>query len=243
LDYAVEVQGAVVAQISYYMRRLWQIVSWTSFRRSGQRVGRQMWKRHTRQEVQFLVRNNLRHRRDIEHAYLHAISHAQHEIVIANAYFLPGRRFRSVLLNAARRGVRVVLLLQGKADHRLLHYATLALFEELLDAGIEIHAYTQSFLHAKVAVVDGKWATVGSSNIDPFSLWLAREANLVVQDSGFAGALRESLLHEMRHGAHAVNKSVWHEQGLFARILLRGSYILVRLLAGISGYARRHDDI
>ncbi len=243
LDYAVEVQGAVVAQISYYMRRLWQIVSWTSFRRSGQRVGRQMWKRHTRQEVQFLVRNNLRHRRDIEHAYLHAISHAQHEIIIANAYFLPGRRFRSVLLNAARRGVRVVLLLQGKADHRLLHYATLALFEELLDAGIEIHAYTQSFLHAKVAVVDGKWATVGSSNIDPFSLWLAREANLVVQDSGFAGALRESLLHEMRHGAHAVNKSVWYEQGLFARILLRGSYILVRLLAGISGYARRHDDI
>jgi cardiolipin synthase len=243
LDYAVEVQGPVIAQISYYMRRLWQIVSWTNFRRSGQRVGRQTWKRHARQEVQFLVRNNLRHRRDIEHAYLHAISHAQHEIIIANAYFLPGRRFRRVLLNAAHRGVRVVLLLQGKADHRLLHYATLALFEELLDAGIEIHAYTQSFLHAKVAVVDGKWATVGSSNIDPFSLWLAREANLVVQNSSFAGALRDSLLQEMKRGAHSVTKSVWHERGLFARILLRGSYILVRLLAGISGYARRHDDI
>ncbi len=243
LDYAVEVQGEIVRQISYYMRRLWQIVSWTNLRRSGQRIGLQTWKRYARQEVQFLVRNNLRHRRDIEHAYLRAISHAQHEIIIANAYFLPGRRFRRVLLNAARRGVHVVLLLQGKVDFRLLHYATLALYEELLQAGIEIHAYTQSFLHAKVAVVDGKWATVGSSNIDPFSLWLAREANLVVQDEGFAGALRESLMHEMRHGAHALSKSIWHERSVWSRMLLRGSYALVRLLAGVSGYARRHDDI
>jgi cardiolipin synthase len=243
LDYAVEVQGAVVAQISYYMRRLWQIVSWTNLRRSGQRVGRQVWKRNVHADVVFLIRNNLRHRRDIEHAYLHAISHARHEVIIANAYFLPGRRFRKVLLNAARRGVRVVLLLQGKADHRLLHYATLALFEELLEAGIEIHSYTKSFLHAKVAVVDGVWATVGSSNIDPFSLWLAREANLAVQDSGFAGALRESLLQEMAHGAHSVTKLLWHRQSLWARMLLRASYAFVRLLAGISGYAHRQDDI
>lgn len=243
LDYAVEVQGEVVAQISYYMRRLWQIVSWTNLHRSGARIGRQVWKRHAQKEVTFLIRNNLRHRRDIEHAYLHAISHAKHEIIIANAYFLPGRRFRKVLLNAARRGVRVVLLLQGKADHPLLHYATLALFEELLQAGIEIHSYTRSFLHAKVAVVDGRWATVGSSNIDPFSLWLAREANLMVRDSGFAGALRESLLQEMTHGAHTISKLQWHRQNLWARMQLRASYAFVRLLAGISGYAHRQDDI
>lgn len=243
LDYAVEVEGATVAQISYYMRRLWQIVSWTNLRRSGGRVERQKWNRHAQQEVSFLIRNNLRHRRDIEHAYLRAISHAQQEIIIANAYFLPGRRFRRALLHAARRGVRVVLLLQGRVDNRLLHYATLALYEELLQAGIEIHAYTQSFLHAKVAVVDGKWATVGSSNIDPFSLWLAREANLVVQDQGFAAALRESLLHEMQHGAHAVTRSVWHQRGMWERLLLHASYGVVRLLAGFSGYARKHDDI
>lgn len=243
LDYAVEVQGPVVEQISYYMRRLWQIVSWTSLRRSGSRVGKLARQRSAQKEVAFLIRNNLRHRRDIEHAYLRAISHAQHEIIIANAYFLPGRRFRRALLNAARRGVKVVLLLQGRVDHLLLHYATQALYEELLQAGIEIHAYTQSFLHAKVAVIDGKWATVGSSNIDPFSLWLAREANLVVQDSAFAGALRQSLMDEMQHGARIVARSDWHKRSLWVRLLLQGSYALVRFLAGMTGYAHKHDDI
>ncbi|TAJ77432.1 MAG: cardiolipin synthase ClsB [Gallionellaceae bacterium] len=243
LDYAVEVRGPVVAQIAHSMLKLWKLVSWTNFRRSGSRAGLFMRQEPTRREVVFLIRDNLRHRRDIEHAYLRAIGHAQHEIIIANAYFLPGRRFRRVLLHAARRGVKVLLLLQGKVEYRLQHYATLALYGELLQAGIEIHEYTRSFLHAKVAVVDGKWATVGSSNIDPFSLWLAREANLVVQDGGFAAALRDSLLQEMRQGARRVAESDWQRRNLLGRIVLRGSYALVRMLAGMTGYARKHDDI
>ncbi len=243
LDYAVEVRGPVVAQIAHPMLRLWKLVSWTNFRKSGSRPGLFAAKPAAPAGVAFLIRDNLRHRRDIEHAYLRAIKHARHEIIIANAYFLPGRRFRRVLLKAAARGVKVVLLLQGKVEYRLQHYATLALYDELLQAGVEIHEYTRSFLHAKVAVVDGKWATVGSSNIDPFSLWLAREANLVVQDEGFAGALRASLWEEMQSGAHIVSRSDWRERNFWARIVLRGSYALVRLLAGMTGYARRHDDI
>lgn len=243
LDYAVEVQGPVVAQIGHSMRKLWQLVAWTNFRKSGSRVGLFARQRSAQKDVVFLIRDNLRHRRDIEHAYLRAISQAQHEIIIANAYFLPGLRFRRVLLKAVRRGVKVVLLLQGRVEYRLQHYATLALYDELLQAGVEIHEYTRSFLHAKVAVVDGKWATVGSSNIDPFSLWLAREANLVVQDSGFAGALRQSLLDEMQHGARKVIRSDWHKRSMWVRILLRGSYALVRLLIGMTGYAHKHDDI
>ncbi len=243
LDYAVEVQGPVVAQIAHSMLRLWKLVSWTNFRKSGRRAGLFVRQRPAQKEVAFLIRDNLRHRRDIEHAYLRAISQAQREIVIANAYFLPGLRFRRVLLKAARRGVKVVLLLQGRGEYRLQHYATLALYDELLQAGVEIHEYTQSFLHAKVAVVDGKWATVGSSNIDPFSLWLAREANLVVQDSGFAGALRQSLMDEMQHGARKVIRSDWHKRSMWVRILLRGSYALVRLLIGMTGYAHKRDDI
>jgi cardiolipin synthase len=242
LDYAVEVQGAVVTEITYSMRKLWRLVSWTNFRRSGHRVGRPA-QHSAHQDVQFLIRDNLRHRQDIEHAYLHAISHAQHEIIIANAYFLPGHRFRHVLRKATGRGVRVVLFLQGKMEYRLQHYATLALYDELLQAGIEIHEYTQSFLHAKVAVVDGMWATVGSSNIDPFSLWLAREGNLVVQDAGFAAALRASLLLEMQYGARRVTQEAWRQRGLWTRIVLRSSYALIRLLAGLVGYTHKSDDI
>jgi cardiolipin synthase len=169
--------------------------------------------------------------------------HAHQEIIIANAYFLPGIRFRNALQNAAQRGVRVVLLLQGRVDHIFMHYATLALYEELLRAGIEIYECTQNLLHAKVAVVDGKWATVGSSNIDPFSLWLAREANLAVLDEGFAGALRSSLMHEIQHGSRQIVHTEWSKKSIWVRLLARAGYTLAKFLAGMTGYVRKHDDI
>jgi cardiolipin synthase len=243
LDYAVCVEGEVVQHIHLAVRHLWRLVSWVSLQ--PQRIHPHPLKpeRLSSPQIGFLIRDNLRHRRDIEHAYLRAISRAQHEIIIANAYFLPGKRFRRALHKAVQRGVRVVLLLQGQMEYRLQHYATLALYDEMLNAGVEIYEYRSSFMHAKVAVVDGEWATVGSSNIDPFSLWLAREANLVVRDHSFASALRGSLLHEMQGGAVRVDHDRWHRRGLYARFLLRVSYGLVRVLAGLAGYAHRRDDI
>jgi cardiolipin synthase len=148
------------------------------------------------QTAAFLVRDNILHRRDIEEAYLEAIAAAQQDILLANAYFLPGRRFRRALHDAVKRGVRVVILLQGRIEYRLLHYATQALYGRLLGAGIRIFEYRRSFLHAKVAVIDSHWATVGSSNIDPFSLLLAREANIVVKDP----AVRRKSARESRPG-------------------------------------------
>ena len=243
LDYAVEVQGDTVGQIHASMQRLWMLVSWTNFRRQREHAKpRSVQADAAQPKVVFLVRDNLGHRRDIEHAYLAAIAAAQREIIIANAYFLPGVRLRRALLDAARRGVRVTLLLQGRVEYRLQHYATLALYDELLIAGVEIYEYHISFLHAKVAVVDGYWATVGSSNIDPFSLWLAREANLEVRDAGFAEALRTSLLQEIEHGAQLVSHSAWRGYGLWQRLLMRVSYAVVRFLTGVTGYARGHDE-
>ena len=244
LDYAVEVQGDTVAHVSVAMLRLWALVSWTTFRRQ-QKLERFMHT-HTRgaqQKIRFLLRDNLRHRRDIEQAYIKAIGGAQHEIIIANAYFLPSQHLRHALLHAAHRGVKVMLLLQGKVEYRLQHYATLALYDELLHAGIEIHEYHASFLHAKVAVVDGQWATVGSSNIEPFSLWLAREANLVVRDAEFAGALRASLLQEIARGALMLEHSTWSKRGAWMRLVTRASYAMVRVLTSIIGYARGRDDV
>ena len=243
LDYAVEVQGPVVEQISYAMCKLWQLVSWTNLLGSGTRLIKPLRQKSRQHEVIFLIRDNLRYRRNIEHAYLSAIWKAQNEIIIANAYFLPGQRFRDALRDAAKRGVRVILLLQGKVDHIFMHYATLALYGELLQAGIEIHECTRNLLHAKVAVIDTRWSTVGSSNIDPFSLWLAREANLVIQDTGFAGALRESLMHEIQHGSHLVAQTIWSKQPFWHRLLARVGYVLAKFLAGMTGYGQKHDNI
>jgi cardiolipin synthase len=187
-----------------------------------------------------VVRDNFRHRDDIEDAYLGAIRSASEEILLANAYFLPGRRFRRALTDAARRGVRVVLLLQGRADHPLQHYASLALYGTLLDAGVEIYEYHRSMLHAKVAVIDYRWTTIGSSNIDPFSLLLAREANVVIEDRRFAADLRLSLHRAMEEGAIAVPPLRWRQQPLGRRVRIWLAYALVRLMMGLAGYGRPH---
>ncbi|HEY6094697.1 MAG TPA: cardiolipin synthase ClsB [Gallionellaceae bacterium] len=244
LDYAVQVEGEVVRDIHASMLRLWLLVAWTQFPHHGQRAKiRRLTATATQQQVGFLMRDNFRHRRDIERAYLNAINGAEREIIIANAYFLPGRRFRHALLAAAGRGVRVVLFLQGRVEYRLQHYATLALYDELLRAGIEIHEYRASFMHAKVAVVDGEWSTVGSSNIDPFSLWLAREANLVVRDAAFAAQLRDDLLSEMQRRGRRVTRSLWRNLNVFGWLVMRTSYFLARLVAGVLVYHKGLDDI
>lgn len=244
LDYAVEIEGDVVQDIQVSMSRLWLLVAWTHFHRQGE-LGkvRLLHDAPIQHQVVFLRRDSLRHRRDIERAYLEAIAGAQREIIIANAYFLPGRKFRRALLLAAQRGVRVVLFLQGKVEYRLQHYATMALYEELLRAGMEIYAYHASFMHAKVAVVDSQWATVGSSNIDPFSLWLAREANLVVKDAAFATSLRDDLIAEMQLRSHRVEPSVWRKLNIANWLVMRISYTLARLLIGVLINYRVRDDI
>jgi cardiolipin synthase len=134
--------------------------------------------------------------------------------------------------------VRVVLLLQGRVEYVLLHYASRALYGALLDAGVEIHEYTRSFLHAKVAVIDGQWATVGSSNIDPFSLLLGREANIVADDRRFAQELRESLQGAMADGAERVARQQWRRQPLLRRVKIWIAYGVARFLMGMFGYAR-----
>lgn len=233
LDYAVRLQGAQANGVGEEMRHLWGVVKWATLRRRIGRMRAQLRRKSplpSDAQLQFLLRDNFRHRRDIERAYLQAIATAHSEVIIANAYFLPGRPLRQALKAAAARGVRVVLLLQGRVEHRLQHYATLALYGQLLADGIELYQYHHSFLHAKVGVVDGEWATVGSSNLDPFSLFLAREANLVVSDPQFAGALRDSLLQAIQSGGRRVSHASRHPVTL---LLAKISYGLIRLLMNL----------
>lgn len=241
-DYAVEVRGPLVSVIAASSRRLWWLVSWASLRRRRMPSPRSVQVPPAAGSVRaaFLIRDNLRHRRDIEDAYLDAIASARSEIVIASAYFFPGRQFRQALTDAARRGVRVVLILQGLSDHPLLAYASRALYPHFLSCGVRLFEYNRSILHAKVAVVDSRWATVGSSNIDPFSLLLAREANVVVDDEPFAGRLRASLEIAMTQGAEERHLESLRRLPLIRRLATWIAYQCVRAAIGIAGYGGRH---
>ncbi len=246
-DYAVRVEGPLVKKISASCRRLWLRVAWSrrlhfGWRRTSKRLFSPP-QSAGRMRAAFVVRDNFLHRRNIEDAYLQAIEQAQSEIILANAYFLPGQNFRHALLAAARRGVRVVLLLQGKIEHRLAYYAARALFGNFLDAGIEVYEYHQSILHAKVAVIDEHWATVGSSNLDPYSLLLALEANIVVEDRSFAATLKDSLEQAMKMGARRVSEQSWRSQPVMLRLASWLSYGMVRFMIGIAGYAPKDKPV
>jgi cardiolipin synthase len=244
-DYALRVEGPLLADIHASTTKLWRYVSWTQLRQQGRRGGAvpAVTAPCGTQRAAFVIRDNLRHRNDIENAYLAAIAGAHSEIVIACAYFIPGRTFRRALIDAAGRGVRVVLLLQGRVEYMLLHYAARALYLYFLNAGVEILEYHRSFLHAKVAVIDNHWATVGSSNIDPMSLLLAREANVLIDDADFARELRLSLNEAIESGAQPVLRTRWEQQShtLPMRVMTWLCYGLVRFLSGWSSYGRARE--
>lgn len=242
-DFAVRIEGPLVVRVQAAMIRLWRLMSWASFKR---RQGSLRWVSPVRQRVgrvraEFLVRDNIGHRRDIEVAYLQAIENARQEIVLANAYFFPGRSFRHAMIDAARRGVNVTIILQGRIEYWLLHHATRVLYGELIAAGIRIVEYRKSFLHAKVAVIDDAWATVGSSNIDPFSLLLAREANVVIHDRAFAARLRRCLVQAIADGGLEITAEKLLQQHFWQRGISWFAYGIVRMAMGLAGFRGRQS--
>jgi cardiolipin synthase len=257
LDFAVCAQGELVGHIQESMAQLWWRLQGAQHARERKlpqvlrpfkTAGLPMpWKQSLPlpdglpppSRAALLLRDNVLHRSQIERAYLKAIGLARHEVLIANAYFLPGRRLRKALMHAARRGVRVRLLLQGRYEYFMQYHAARPVYGALLAAGVEIYEYDASFLHAKVAVVDPgndrPWATVGSSNLDPLSLLLAREANVVVADRLFAQQLHQRLSQVIASQSTPVSATFaqrrWHQ-----RLRDRLAFGLMRLALFLTGH-------
>lgn len=262
LDFAVELRGAVAAEVQRIAQALWTRASlgrgWREevalLARSAEPVARTMqllrgmrtgmrdgaprpWDRSLPPvRAALVVRDNFRQRRAIERSYIEAIGRARERIDIACPYFYPGRAFRRALRRAAARGVHVRLLMQGKIDYRIAALAARVLYDELLAHRIRVFEYTPAFLHAKVAVVDREWATVGSSNIDPLSLLLNLEANVVLLDEGFTGELAQRLDTAFSESAEIISPALrpglrgWASRGFIAWIA--NAYLR---LAGITG--------
>ncbi len=247
LDFAVRVTGPLVDDVHGTMARLWWRLQVTreatkfdfegALRavREAAHAGSDMAaaSADVRHEAvaALVLRDNVRYRRRIEGTYRVAIAQARSEILIANAYFVPGVQLQRALLRAARRGVRITLLLQGRYEYFMQYHASRAVYGMLLKAGIEIIEYEASFLHAKVAVMDaanGALATVGSSNLDPLSLLLAREANVFVRDDAFAAELRDHLLHAIAHQGRRVDPQTHMQRPVSTRALTWVAYGLMR---------------
>jgi cardiolipin synthase len=205
-DYAVEVEGPIVAQIQGFMRAA--LVPDKPVRRWYQRRTAPPLDKMPAvagdADAIFVWRDNLQHKNDIERHYRLAIRLARRRVVIANAYFFPGYTFLRDLRKAAQRGVEVSLILQGNPDMPIVQMAGAMLYHHLLRDGVRIYEYGDRPLHGKVALVDDEWATVGSSNLDPLSLSLNLEANIMIRDRGFNRQLYNSLHKLMTNSCRQV---------------------------------------
>ena len=252
-DFAVKVTGPLVKEAHSTLEQFWLHV------KLGQQMEHLQWKKlgltfkqvlgqnssesptqkadRTQDAVwaALVLRDNVFHRSSIERTYRKAIGEAREEVLIASAYFLPGRKLRHALIHAAKRGVRVRLLLQGRYEYFIQLHGARMVYGALLDAGVEIYEYTAGYLHAKVAVVDGHWATVGSSNLDPLSMLLAHEANVVLEDTQFAKSLQSSVLLALDQQSQRVDPKVYKQRVWHARFLDMLALGLVRMVLFLMG--------
>jgi cardiolipin synthase len=150
--------------------------------------------------------------------FLLALASARQSIHITNPYFVPDDKMIVTLMDAARRGVRVVLLIPGAIDHNLVRQASRSEFGRLLKSGVLIYEYRPALLHAKTMVIDGVWATVGSTNLDNRSFALNEELNVAVYDAGVAQRL-ESVFTQDLANSRPVTYKDWSRRGLRSRFL------------------------
>ena len=217
-DYAVQIEGPIVAEIHRFTAAAFKLprghTPW--YRRRHRQAEPEALAQVGDAEALFVTRDNQEHRTDIERHYRIAIRAARRDVLIANAYFFPGYRLLKELRKAARRGVRVRLILQGKPDMPIVKTAAGLLYDHLQRAGVEIYEYCKRPLHGKVAVADDEWSTVGSSNLDPLSLSLNLEANVIIRHRGFNQHLRQRLEDLIQHSClpvtaeHRPRQNLWH---------------------------------
>ena len=211
-DYSVELQGPLVSDIHAFVRSQLGVgtavknLSDAATAPAGQAASSPLPNAGEAQAM-LVTRDNREHKTDIERHYRIALRGARHRIIIANAYFFPGYRLLRQLRRAARRGVDVRLILQGEPDMPIVKLAAGLLYQHLLGAGVRIYEYCERPLHSKVALTDDEWATVGSSNLDPLSLSLNLEANIIIKDRTFNHQLAANLEHLISSSCKQINAS------------------------------------
>jgi cardiolipin synthase len=240
-DYAVEVHGPVVADIHQTCMLLLLRASSRKERRNYIRNARAVVPDAAGNIRALLVeRDNNGHSNDIERQYLLAARLAQKRLVIANAYFFPGYRLLRELRRAAQRDVAVTLILQGQPDMPWVTALSRLLYKYLLRSGVKIYEYCKRPLHGKVALMDEKWVTVGSSNLDPLSLSLNLEANVVIEDQEFNQQLHDHLIHLVEHDCQQLNLEA-AERGYWWRTpLIFLSFHFLRKFPTIMGWLPAH---
>lgn len=219
-DTHLRIEGPAARELEYFFLRTWQ-------RERGAPLAEARYSAPPRTpdpRVQVICSEKRRGRGDIGREYRDAIGGARSRIWLTNAYFLPTLRLLRALSAAARRGVDVRVIVAGTTDVRAVRYASRSIYGRLLRAGVRVYEYLGRVLHAKTAVVDGFWSTVGSSNLDSQSLKMNLEVNAFVRGERFARALEE-MFREDLESCDEITLDSWERRGVVDRALSWSAYL------------------
>lgn len=240
-DYSMRLRGPVVQDIHRACLNLL---------RHGDSRPRPFWRRAKRSpppaessggvRAMLVIRDNALHKRDIERHYLQVINSAKHRLLFAHAYFFPSYSLLRALRNAARRGVEVTLILQGEPDMPWVRLCTQLLYGYLLREGVKIYEYKERPFHGKLALADRHWATLGSSNLDPLSLSLNLEANVIIDDEAFNQTLFKHLEGLIRDHGEPISMQLVRRRYWWRMPLVFLSFHFLRHYPVIAGWFPAH---
>lgn len=219
-DTHVRIAGPAARELLYYFLRTWRREQGPAFDEDRYVFG----SRRPDPHVQVISSERRKGRNDIGREYRDAIGNARSRILITNAYFLPTLRLFYALTDAARRGVDVRIIVAGATDVPPVRYAARSIYGRLLRAGVRVHEFVGRVLHAKTAVIDGAWSTVGSSNLDSQSLKMNLEVNAIIRSRAFAAAL-ERMFFEDLGACEEVTLDAWTRRSPLERAISFGAYL------------------
>lgn len=180
--------------------------------------------------VSIVASQGMKGTNQIKRAYLDAIRSAQERICITNSYFVPPPRILRAIRKASQRGVEIYLLVPQKSDVRLIDYACRALYAKLLGWGVRIFEWEGSVLHSKTAVIDRKWSTVGTCNMDQLSLFYNLEVNVVIKGKTFGDQMEAMFWEDLKQSREILATDWIRRRGPFRKILENTSYYLLAWL-------------
>lgn len=206
LDYALFVRGDACKEIAVICQQIWQR-RFVRFPREEPMVNADGG------GVSVRVSQNdwFRRKNQISAAYKYMLRNAHEEIIIVASYFIPTRRLLTILTRAAKRNRKVKIVLSGNSDVLLMKGAMAYLYDKLLSSGVHIYEYNASVLHAKICVIDRKWSSIGSHNLNHLSEFFSIEMNIDVMNKPFSKALSDELVELMERQCTEVNWEVYRE--------------------------------
>ncbi len=210
-DTMIRMRGPVVEDIKKSFAELWQntksknYFSHSNFERSSA-------------DPRFLINHGGFGQKEIYEEMRSQIQKSEKSIYLTTSYFFPDRNFFQLLLDAANRGVVIKMILRGKDDEFLPVRFSSSYFHKALKANIQIFRYDSAIIHAKTAIVDEKWATIGSSNLDKFSFYYNIEANLASANPSFVGKIKEQFLHDLKD-CRQIQLADWIKRPLLERLI------------------------